>query len=76
MATIWLAGESAVEQIAAAFRKVPGFGGKGFRTLRLRGVQGASLLAHCVGVPAARSHITSRRYERDRLGPRRGRKDR
>ncbi len=31
MATVWLAGESAVENIAAAIRKVPGFGGKGFR---------------------------------------------
>ncbi len=31
MATIWLAGESAVEKIATAIRKVSGFGGKGFR---------------------------------------------
>ncbi len=31
MATIWLAGENAVEKIATAIRKVSGFGGKGFR---------------------------------------------
>ena len=30
MAEIW-AGENAVEKLAAEIRKVPGFGGKGFR---------------------------------------------
>ena len=33
MAYLWAAGENAVENIAAAIRKVPGFGGKGFRAI-------------------------------------------
>ena len=31
MATIWVGGDKAVENLAAEIRKVPGFGGKGFR---------------------------------------------
>ena len=31
MATIWAAGDNAVENLATEIRKVPGFGGKGFR---------------------------------------------
>ena len=41
MAETWQKGENAVENIATEIRKIPGFGGKGFRILALRTCKGS-----------------------------------
>ncbi len=49
MATIWAGGDKAVENLAAEIRKVPGFGGKGFRMKEPWGLNKHPVRTHSCG---------------------------